>query len=593
VAISHVTTGTGDHHVLALHGWFGSAHGWGSFPEFLNGADFSYAFPDLRGYGARRDEPGEFTMEEAAADAVGLADDLGWDTFSVVGHSMGGVAAQHILLLAPGRVRRLVGITPVPAGGVPFGDEAWRLFTSAALSPQSRAAIVDFSTGARLSTVFIDSIVRHSLENSEQEAFGTYLGSWAKADIVGQVKGNPLPVKVIAGEHDPSLSPDMLEHTWLEHYPNAELEVIRNAGHYPMHETPVILATIVEEFLARGLQPRGGGDHFRADDLQRRAFPDPGDLADRGVEAHPGELPELLDGLVYPLALRARVEPEVHALADRVVVAAHRVAVLAEHVELVSQVGSGEQVRRVGVLRDQPESLLLAATADHDRGVRPGQGLRRVERTLEVIVPPVVRSFVATPHPQGDLERLLQPFEPLGDRREIEPEAAGLLLVPGGADAEPGAPIREDIEGRDDLGEQTRLPVDRSGDQGEQLRPPGVGGQVAERRVSLKHGVLGGANPADLEKVVHDGHHVESALVGGAGRPGQVLGQRRRAARVGEVWNLETKFHAPRLSRRPWWRVSRPPPQPARGVVPYAGNARAGPRGTFWTPGVIVRKKLL
>ncbi|MGD0560577.1 MAG: alpha/beta hydrolase [Streptosporangiaceae bacterium] len=252
MAISHLTAGSGDHRVIALHGWFGSARGWGSLPEFLNGADFSYVFPDLRGYGKRQDEPGEFSMAAAASDAVALADELGWDTFSVIGHSMSGVAAQHILLQAPGRVRRLVGINPVPAGGVPFGDEAWRLFSSAAISPQSRAAIVDFSTGARLSPVFIDLIVRHSLENSSVEAFGSYLDSWAKADIVGQVKGNPVPVKVIAGEHDPSLSPDVLEHTWLEHYPNAELEVIRNAGHYPMYETPAILATIVEEFLSRG-----------------------------------------------------------------------------------------------------------------------------------------------------------------------------------------------------------------------------------------------------------------------------------------------------------------------------------------------------
>lgn len=252
VGISHVTVGTGDHHVLALHGWFGSARGWGSLPEFLNGADYTYAFADLRGYGSRVDEAGEFTMDSAAADALILADSLGWDTFSLVGHSMGGVAVQHVLLRAPDRVRRLVGIAPVPASGVAFGDEAWRLFSSAALSPDSRAAIVDFATGARLSPVFIDSIVRHSLSASSATAVGEYLESWARADIVEQVKGNPVPVKVIAGEHDPSLSADVLEHTWLEYYPNAELEVIRNAGHYPMHETPVILATIVEEFLSRG-----------------------------------------------------------------------------------------------------------------------------------------------------------------------------------------------------------------------------------------------------------------------------------------------------------------------------------------------------
>jgi hypothetical protein len=27
-----VSVGTGDHHVLTVHGWFGSARGWGSLP---------------------------------------------------------------------------------------------------------------------------------------------------------------------------------------------------------------------------------------------------------------------------------------------------------------------------------------------------------------------------------------------------------------------------------------------------------------------------------------------------------------------------------------------------------------------------------
>ena len=78
MAGSYIKVGRGDHHVIALHGWFGSALGWGHLPEYLNTTAFSYVFPDLRGYGSRRDEAGEFTMAEAAADAIGLADALGW-----------------------------------------------------------------------------------------------------------------------------------------------------------------------------------------------------------------------------------------------------------------------------------------------------------------------------------------------------------------------------------------------------------------------------------------------------------------------------------------------------------------------------------
>src|SRR6516162_3008695 len=54
MAGSYVTVGSGDHHVLAIHGWFGSARGWGSFPDFIDRSAYTYVFIDLRGYGDRK-----------------------------------------------------------------------------------------------------------------------------------------------------------------------------------------------------------------------------------------------------------------------------------------------------------------------------------------------------------------------------------------------------------------------------------------------------------------------------------------------------------------------------------------------------------
>ena len=251
MASSQVTVGSGDHHVIALHGWFGSARGWGSLPDYLDSSAYTYAFMDLRGYGSRRQVPGDFTMEEAAADAIALADELGWDCFSLIGHSMSGQAIQHVLLQEPGRLRRLVGLNAVPATGVPFDDDGWALFSGAAASPGNRAAIINFTTGSRLTSTFINQIVQHSLDNSTAEALGAYLKSWAKTDFSAQVKGNEAAVKLIVGETDPALSAAVMEQTWLASYPHAELEVLANTGHYPMFETPAALAASVEEFLGR------------------------------------------------------------------------------------------------------------------------------------------------------------------------------------------------------------------------------------------------------------------------------------------------------------------------------------------------------
>jgi pimeloyl-ACP methyl ester carboxylesterase len=252
VASSYVTVGSGDHHVLAIHGWFGSARGWGSLPEFLDGSAYTYVFMNLRGYGDRKEVTGEFTIDEAAADALAVADDLGWDRFSLVGHSMGGKIAHQVLLRAPDRVRTLVGLIPVPAGEMPFDEPSWALFSGAPAYPANRAAIIDFTTGNKLTKTFINHMVQHSLENSSVEAFAAYLPAWAKSDFTAQAKvDTATPVKLIVGVNDPTLSADVMEQTWRVFFPEAELTILPDAGHYPMFESPVSLATSIEEFLGR------------------------------------------------------------------------------------------------------------------------------------------------------------------------------------------------------------------------------------------------------------------------------------------------------------------------------------------------------
>ena len=249
---SHVSIGSGDHHVLAVHGWFGSSRGWGSLPDFLDRSNYTYAFMDLRGYGDRKHIAGEFTMAEAAADAIALADELGWDQFSVLGHSMGGKIAHQVLLQAPDRVRKLIGLNPAPATEVPMDEQGWALFSGAAENAGNRAAIIDFTTGSKLTSTFINHVVEHSLANSTVEAFAAYLGAWARSDFSDKVKPDTsTPVKVIVGVNDPAMSAEVMEQSWLVFFPEGELTILPDAGHYPMFESPVSLATSIEEFLGR------------------------------------------------------------------------------------------------------------------------------------------------------------------------------------------------------------------------------------------------------------------------------------------------------------------------------------------------------
>jgi pimeloyl-ACP methyl ester carboxylesterase len=253
VVNSHHVLGTGPRRVIALSGWFGSARGWGPFTDYLDREAFSYAFMDYRGYGGDRGVTGEYTIAEIAGDVLNLANELGWSTFSLLAHSMGGIVAERVAADAPERVERIAGLNAVPASGCEFDEAGWALFEGAAGNPENRRTIIDFTTGNRLSGVWLDQMVRYSLETSDRAAFAAYLPAWARTDFHAEIDGNPrlahIPVKVIAGAHDPALDAAMMSDTWLKWHQGAELEVIADAGHYPMFETPVWLATTVERFL--------------------------------------------------------------------------------------------------------------------------------------------------------------------------------------------------------------------------------------------------------------------------------------------------------------------------------------------------------
>ncbi|BAU88204.1 alpha or beta hydrolase fold [Streptomyces laurentii] len=242
--------GGGPRRALVLHNWFGDRTSFAPLRDHLDQAAGSWAFLDCRGYGEAIDADGEYTMEEVAADALAVADDLGWDTFSVVGHSMGGKAAQLMLLDAPERVRSLVGISPVPASGFPLDEESWALFAGAADEPGHRRIIIDRTTGARYDDAWLSALVDRSVQRSSATAFRAYLDSWARDDFHERVRDHPARVLLVVGAHDPALGRETMEATWLRWYPNARLTVLPDAGHYAPEESPKALAEALETFLA-------------------------------------------------------------------------------------------------------------------------------------------------------------------------------------------------------------------------------------------------------------------------------------------------------------------------------------------------------
>jgi pimeloyl-ACP methyl ester carboxylesterase len=246
--IGHYIHGHGPQHVVVLHGWFGD---WRVFKPLLPALDetrFTVAFMDNRGYGLSKEMSGPYDIPTVARDAADLASHLKWDTFSVAGHSMGGKAALRVALDQKSRVQRVLAITPVWASKVPFDDETLSMFRAAANESKVREAIIHNTAGGREPEVWARNMAARSRDVSLPQAFAAYFESWANSDFSLCLQDVSAVTKVIVGAYDTSITPDLVAATWMTQLTNVSMEVLPQAGHYPMLQTPLALASVFDRF---------------------------------------------------------------------------------------------------------------------------------------------------------------------------------------------------------------------------------------------------------------------------------------------------------------------------------------------------------
>lgn len=255
MSLAYTTIGNGDNNVLVFHGWFGDHSVWEPCIKAMDTDKFTYVFVDYRGYGKSADLSGNYCMSEIAADAIEVVKKLGWKTLHVIGHSMGGMAMQRFILDCDDNINVLsaVGVTPVPACGGGLDEDAWALFEGAITSDENRYGILDFTTGNRLSSTWINGMVTASRQQTNEQAYAGYLNAWAKEDFTSEVAGIKTPMMVCVGEHDGAINSDAMKATYLSWIEGCRLEVISNSGHYPMQETPINLVTLIEGFMTQNI----------------------------------------------------------------------------------------------------------------------------------------------------------------------------------------------------------------------------------------------------------------------------------------------------------------------------------------------------
>jgi 3-hydroxyisobutyrate dehydrogenase-like beta-hydroxyacid dehydrogenase len=138
--------------------------------------------------------------------------------------------------------------------------------------------------------------------------------------------------------------------------------------------------------------------------------------------------------------------------------------------------------------RHRTQRALLAAAADGDRRMRPLHRFRLAPGVGEPDVLPGERGRGLAQQPDDGLDALVEPVEPLPQRRQVDPVGVALHLVPPGAQTEFQPPAGDDVHGRGHVGQHRRVPVDHAGHLAADPDSPGGLGHRRQHRPGLEVG---------------------------------------------------------------------------------------------------------
>lgn len=247
--------GCGDHGVIVLNDWMGDvSSNWDSARRYLDREQFTWLFADLRGYGRSRGQSGMFTVKEAATDVLEVARSLGWRRFSIVGHSMSSLVAWHLAQHHAEAIERVAVLSPPPPQGfradeatiaalrgVAYGDDAERL------------SMLQFMWGDRLSQTWKTFKAEIWRASSDPDAVAQYVFMFARDGLPESEVRIKAPLLAITGEQDAeSMRKNAVTIALQSISPDALVVPLLNSGHYPMQESPPLVATLLERFLSGG-----------------------------------------------------------------------------------------------------------------------------------------------------------------------------------------------------------------------------------------------------------------------------------------------------------------------------------------------------
>lgn len=234
--------------VVFLHGWMCDRTFWQRQCRELADRNFRCLAIDFRGHGDSETPAGGYSVEQMAGDVSAAMAALEFGPAVIVGHSMGGMVAQHICLERPKQSAALVLVATIASDGEDrliskrIAADATRMGFAGAFDRHFDAW---FAPGAPHA---VRGWVKRRMRSTSDEVGLKLVGAYSRFDLTGRLGGIQRPTLVVGTRSDDS-APPAQSRRLAELIPGARLALIEDCGHFPMLEKPESMTRTLLPFL--------------------------------------------------------------------------------------------------------------------------------------------------------------------------------------------------------------------------------------------------------------------------------------------------------------------------------------------------------
>lgn len=229
--------------LLILHGYLGMSDNWKTLAGRFATEGYAVHALDLRNHG-RSFHSDEFTFEAMVRDVLDYAAAHDLDAFDLIGHSMGGKLSMFLATAHPEKVDKLIVADIAPRYYRPHHQDIMAGLNAVDFSQKPDRAQVEEWLKPHIPDLGTRQFIMKSLYWVEPGQLGWRFNVAVfneKIDNIGQslpedaVFGKP--TLFLKGEHSKYISAQD-ESDIKKHFPDSELVVIPNAGHWLHAENP-------------------------------------------------------------------------------------------------------------------------------------------------------------------------------------------------------------------------------------------------------------------------------------------------------------------------------------------------------------------